>query len=104
MSEFKFSCSNCGQHLSGDDSWRGMQIVCPSCTAAIVVPQMASAPVAGLKISGPAMTAAPPPILAQPQPARHVPGIHAQAPAQRATVSAGAIVSLILVLMTIPAN
>ncbi|HOX59333.1 MAG TPA: DUF4190 domain-containing protein [Candidatus Paceibacterota bacterium] len=38
MSDFKFSCSNCGQHLTGNDSHAGLQVVCPSCGQTIVVP------------------------------------------------------------------
>ncbi len=38
MSEFKFNCSNCGQHLSGDASYAGLQIVCPTCGKTVVVP------------------------------------------------------------------
>jgi hypothetical protein len=46
MSEFRFNCSNCGQHLSGDTSYAGLQIVCPACGKTVVVPAAAPAPVA----------------------------------------------------------
>src|SRR5947207_10982517 len=44
MSEFKFSCSQCGQHLAADDSWIGQSIQCPSCQATLVVPRPAAPP------------------------------------------------------------
>jgi DNA-directed RNA polymerase subunit RPC12/RpoP len=39
MSEFKFACPVCGQHLTADSSTSGGQIVCPTCFQKIVVPQ-----------------------------------------------------------------
>jgi hypothetical protein len=39
MAEFKFSCPQCGQHIQCDTSYSGMQIDCPICKQAIVVPQ-----------------------------------------------------------------
>jgi hypothetical protein len=39
MSEFKFACPVCGQHLTADLSSSGKQIECPTCFQAIVVPQ-----------------------------------------------------------------
>jgi len=39
MAEFKFSCPQCGQHIQCDVGYSGMQINCPSCQQAIVVPQ-----------------------------------------------------------------
>jgi hypothetical protein len=44
MSEFKFACPVCGQHITADVSTGGTQIQCPTCFQKIVVPQ---APVAG---------------------------------------------------------
>ena len=38
MSEFRFNCQACGQHLSGDERYAGLQIVCPTCGKAVVVP------------------------------------------------------------------
>ena len=37
MSEFKFYCSNCGQHIEGDRTWVGRTINCPSCQKPFVV-------------------------------------------------------------------
>lgn len=42
MSDFKFSCPNCDQHLNVDDGWVGHQIACPGCQSQITVPDVAS--------------------------------------------------------------
>jgi DNA-directed RNA polymerase subunit RPC12/RpoP len=39
MSEFKFACPVCGQHITADSSTSGGQIECPTCFQKIVVPQ-----------------------------------------------------------------
>jgi len=39
MSEFKFYCPQCGQHILCDTGHSGMQINCPVCQQVIVVPQ-----------------------------------------------------------------
>jgi DNA-directed RNA polymerase subunit RPC12/RpoP len=39
MSEFKFACPVCGQHLTADCRTSGRQIECPTCFQKIVVPQ-----------------------------------------------------------------
>jgi hypothetical protein len=39
MSEFKFACPVCGQHITADSSTSGGQIDCPTCFQKIVVPQ-----------------------------------------------------------------
>jgi len=39
MSEFKFACPICGQHLTADSNDTGSQISCPTCFRKIVVPQ-----------------------------------------------------------------
>jgi hypothetical protein len=39
MSEFKFACPVCGQHITADSSTSGGQIECPTCFRKIVVPQ-----------------------------------------------------------------
>jgi hypothetical protein len=44
MSEFKFACPICGQHITADSSTSGGQLTCPTCFRKIVVPQ---APTAG---------------------------------------------------------
>jgi len=64
MSELKFSCPNCNQHLSCDEGYAGRQISCPSCQSAVVVPQPVRPPPPALQISPqsrPAPAANPPP-------------------------------------------
>jgi phage FluMu protein Com len=48
MSDFKFSCPTCGQHLKCDEGLSGRQISCPKCKTVVTVPQIAGA-------AGPAM-------------------------------------------------
>src|SRR5580704_12739629 len=43
MSDFKFSCPTCGQHISCDTSNAGMSVACPACDTALIVPQPPSA-------------------------------------------------------------
>ena len=38
MSEFKFSCSHCGQHMKCDEGASGRQIQCPNCHHLIRIP------------------------------------------------------------------
>jgi outer membrane lipoprotein-sorting protein len=56
MAEFKFSCPNCAQNIQCDAGYAGVQINCPSCQQAIIVPQP------------PQTAAAPPSILATQRP------------------------------------
>jgi len=44
MSEFKFACPVCGQHITADSSTSGGQIECPTCYQKIVVPQAPASP------------------------------------------------------------
>jgi hypothetical protein len=44
MSEFKFACPVCGQHITANSNASGTQLECPTCFQKIVVPQ---APAAG---------------------------------------------------------
>src|SRR5712691_5169152 len=39
MSEFKFACPVCGQHITADSSASGKQLECPTCFQKIIVPQ-----------------------------------------------------------------
>jgi hypothetical protein len=43
MSEFKFACPVCGQHITCDSRTSGSQMDCPTCFRKIVVPQAPSA-------------------------------------------------------------
>jgi hypothetical protein len=38
MSEFKFACEHCGQHLQCDEQLSGRQIQCPKCQHLIRIP------------------------------------------------------------------
>ena len=38
MSDFKFACPECGQHISGDERYSGHQVQCPHCQKPIIVP------------------------------------------------------------------
>ncbi len=38
MNDFRFSCPNCGQHFTGDASWSGRSLKCPTCQQHILVP------------------------------------------------------------------
>lgn len=40
MSEFKFACPVCGQHITADSSSSGGQLECPTCFQKIVIPQV----------------------------------------------------------------
>jgi DNA-directed RNA polymerase subunit RPC12/RpoP len=42
MSEFKFACPVCGQHITADSTTSGGQLECPTCFQKIVVPQAPS--------------------------------------------------------------
>jgi hypothetical protein len=44
MSEFKFACPVCGQHITADSSTSGGHLKCPTCFQQIIIPQ---APAAG---------------------------------------------------------
>ena len=51
MSEFKFACPVCGQHITADSSTSGGRIECPTCFRKIVVPQAPASTDARLIIS-----------------------------------------------------
>jgi hypothetical protein len=38
MSEFKFECPHCSQHMRCDERMSGRQIQCPTCQYLIVIP------------------------------------------------------------------
>lgn len=65
MSEFKFSCPQCGQKMVGEDQYVGTSIHCPSCQGEIVVPQRMQPVSAGRiqvrAVGGAASHVAPPP-------------------------------------------
>jgi hypothetical protein len=70
MSEYKFYCPQCGQHILCDTGHSGMQINCPVCQQKIIVPQ---APAAIPILPQPAPVYAPPPTGAAPAGGRPYP-------------------------------
>ena len=40
MSEFKFTCPQCEQHILCDTQWSGREINCPACQQVLVVPSV----------------------------------------------------------------
>ena len=50
MAEIKFSCPQCGQHISGNEQWSGRQIQCPVCATALTVPGALPPPAAAAPI------------------------------------------------------
>src|SRR5688572_12058089 len=75
MSEIKFSCPICAQHISCDAQCAGMQIQCPACEKEIQIPVPASAPAPPppsarpLKVSLPTAATHSAPSVAPPPPA-----------------------------------
>lgn len=51
MSEFKFACPVCGQHITADSSSSGGHIECPTCFQKIIVPQAPADPDSKLILS-----------------------------------------------------
>lgn len=43
MSELKFTCPDCGQHIAADARWSGLQVSCPTCRAPFIVPDESGA-------------------------------------------------------------
>ena len=56
MSDFKFSCPHCDQHIACDQSYYGVQINCPTCSASIKVPMgYKPAPSPSSNVAGPTL-------------------------------------------------
>src|SRR6266446_2162400 len=60
MSDIKFSCPACQQHIQADQGYAGMQINCPACNTPLIVP-------GGVEMA-PALAAAPAPAYTPPPP------------------------------------
>jgi hypothetical protein len=81
MSEFKFSCPGCGQHLEATEEWFGRSLQCPVCqrTLEVPTPSTSRAPPGGL-LSDQALGSqasappAPPSSMAAASPVRPAPG------------------------------
>jgi hypothetical protein len=91
MSEFKFACPVCGQHITADASTSGGQIECPTCFRKIVVPQAPASTETKFILSA-SQVAKPRPTSADAAP---LPGI-ARPSAARRTVS---VIGALLVLL-----
>ncbi len=52
MSEFKYACPVCGQHMQSDSSQTGAVVDCPTCFQKIVVPQAPADPTQKLILTG----------------------------------------------------
>lgn len=71
MSEFKFSCPHCGQHLSGTEAWQGQMLNCPACQKSFQVPALAAAqPALKLSAAAPAAPRPAPAAMSETAPAR----------------------------------
>jgi len=44
MSDIKFACPHCQQHIQAEPGYAGLQITCPACHGSMVVPGQAPAP------------------------------------------------------------
>ena len=53
MSEFKFSCPQCGQHILCDPLWSGSEINCPACQQTLVVPSVGPPVIEAPAVTGP---------------------------------------------------
>ena len=53
MSDFKFACPVCGQHIRCDTSYIGTKTKCPACQNSITIPPPPSVPLPKLSISNP---------------------------------------------------
>jgi hypothetical protein len=95
MTEFKFSCPGCGQHIACDVGYAGAQINCPTCKQAIVVPQAPSVapaiPPAPARLAG--RVAPPPPVPPMPERA----GAAAPPPKKSGALKMVSIVAVVLV-------
>lgn len=65
MSDIKFACPQCQQHIQCEPGYGGMEIACPTCTTRIIVPKIARGPAIA-----PAPAVAPPPPAPAPAPSR----------------------------------
>jgi len=58
MSDIRFACPRCQQHIQAETSYAGVEIACPSCHAKMIVP--------GQPVAAAAVAAVPPPVIPVP--------------------------------------
>ena len=95
MSEFKFACPVCGQHITCDSATSGKQMDCPTCFRKLVVPQAKSAGLSNL-----VLTAA----LVQARPATSVSSQTEFIGASRSTGKRFPVAALVLMLLVVCAS
>src|SRR2546423_15529104 len=62
MSDLKFSCPTCQQHIQAGPEYAGVQISCPACAAPMMVPGSPISAVSAAPVApGPAYASPPPP-------------------------------------------
>lgn len=59
MSDVKFSCPGCAQHIAVNEKYAGRQMICPSCKTAMTVPEAPAATPAAARTSIPVPPAPP---------------------------------------------
>jgi DNA-directed RNA polymerase subunit RPC12/RpoP len=89
MSEFKFACPVCGQHIKCESNQTGTQLECPTCFQKVIVPQAPS------DTSKFVLTAAQPQTRPAPQPS--VPTAPASQPPPASGLSTAAAIALVLI-------
>src|SRR5262245_42779574 len=95
MSEFKFACPVCGQHITCDSASSGTQMDCPTCFRKLIVPQAKSAGSPNL-----VLTAA----LVQSRPATAVSSQTEFIAASRSTGKRFPVTALVLMLLVVCAS
>jgi DNA-directed RNA polymerase subunit RPC12/RpoP len=63
MSDIKFSCPQCQQHIQADEGYGGMEIACPACSTRMIVPRVAPAPAAVTMVPSAPVPVPPAPVL-----------------------------------------
>jgi hypothetical protein len=81
MSDIKFSCPHCSQHIACDAQWSGLMIKCPDCQNDVIIPELPAAakPAAApmrITLAPAASPPAPPPALMPPLPAHGTRPMH----------------------------
>src|SRR2546426_12010305 len=61
MSDIKFSCPACQQHIQADQGYADMQINCPACKTPLIVPSAVAVAPAPVPVPSPAYAPPPPP-------------------------------------------